>query len=143
MVLKIKRPVREEPNVQHMLERMPKKVADSFSDEQLSHLNTALAGRRWGNHKVDVRGTISLLRSRYYFVLLAGIDKRDLSRTESRIGRNCCAFFLRIVNTWFGTSLYPQKLVRNKPFRRIFTGALGLVERKKLISVVFSRMSRN
>ena len=30
MVLKIKRPVREEPNVQHMLERMPKKVADSI-----------------------------------------------------------------------------------------------------------------
>ena len=121
MVLKIKRPVREEPNVQHMLERMPKKVADSFSDEQLSHLNTALAGRRWGNHKVDVRGPISLLRSRYYFVLLAGTDKRDLSRTESRIGRIAMAatvalFFcvslilglvlLYILKSWLGINLF-------------------------------------
>lgn len=121
MVLKIKRPVREEPNVQHMLERMPKKVADSFSEEQLSHLNIALSGRRWGNHKIDVRGTIGILRSRYYFVLLAGKDKRDLSRTESRISRIAMAtsvvlFFsvslglglvlLYILKSWLGINLF-------------------------------------
>jgi len=102
VVFKIKRPIREEPNIQHMLERMPKKVADSFNEEQLSYLNTALAGRRWGNHKVDVRGTISFLKSRYYFVLLAGKDKRDLSRIESRIGRIAMAV---AVTTFFSISL--------------------------------------
>ena len=121
MVLKVKHPVREEPNVQHILERMPKSVADSFNDEQLSHLNTALAGRRWGNHKVDVRGTVSFLRSRYYFVLLAGKDKRDLSRTERRIGRIAMAVtvatflsvsllfglvLLYILKSWLGINLF-------------------------------------
>ena len=121
MVLKIKRPIKEEPNVQHMLERMPKNVADSFTDDQLFYLNAALAGRRWGSHKVDVRGTIGLLRSRYYFVLLAGRDKRDLSRTESRIGKLVMAavvalflcvslvlglVLLYILKSWLGINLF-------------------------------------
>ncbi len=121
MVLKLKRPIKEEPNVQHMLERMPNDVADSFTDDQLFYLNSALAGRRWGNHKVDIRGTIGLLRSRYYFVLLAGRDKRDLSRAESRIGKlvmaGIVAFFLcvsvltglvalYILKSWLGINLF-------------------------------------
>ena len=121
MVLKIKHPVKEEPNIKHVLERMPKKVSDSFSEEQLFHLNTALAGRRWGTHKVDIRGTIGLLKSRYYFVFLAGKDHRDLSRTESRIGKIALAsmmfmFFcisfavgltlLYILKSWLGIDLF-------------------------------------
>lgn len=121
MVFKIKRPIKEEPNVQHMLERMPKNVADSFTDDQLFYLNAALAGRRWGSHKVDIRGTIGLLRSRYYFVLLAGRDKRDLSRTESRIGKLVMAavvalflcvslvlglVLLYILKSWLGINLF-------------------------------------
>ena len=58
MVLKVNHPIQEEPNVKHMLERMPKHVANSFSEEQLTHINTALAGRRWGKHKLDLRGTL-------------------------------------------------------------------------------------
>ncbi len=121
MVLKIKRPIKEEPNVKHILEHMPKGVADSFTDDQLFHLNTALAGRRWGTHKVDIRGTIGLLRSRYYFVLLAGRDKRDLSRTESKIGKLVMAALvalflcvslvvglalLYILKSWLGINLF-------------------------------------
>lgn len=108
MVLKVKHPVREEPNIQHVLERMPQKAADSFTDEQLSYLNTALAGRNWGKHKVDLRGTIGLLSSRYYFVFLAGRDKRELSRIESRIGRIAIAtsFVLFVsVSLLFGLTL--------------------------------------
>ena len=121
MVLKIKHPVREEPNVQYMLERMPKKVANSFTDEQLSHLNTALAGRKWGSHKIDVRGTVSFLRSRYYLVLLAGKDKRDLSRQEVRAGKVMLAVglmlfvslssllglvLLYVLKSWLGINLF-------------------------------------
>ncbi len=97
MVLKIKRPMRQEPNIQHILERMPKDVADSFTEEQLAHINTALAGRHWGNHKLDLRGTISLWKNRYYFVLLGGKDKRDYSRVQSKVGR----FFIASVTTAF------------------------------------------
>ena len=121
MVLKVKHPVREEPNIQHVLERMPQKAADSFTDEQLSYLNTALAGRNWGKHKVDLRGTIGLLSSRYYFVFLAGRDKRELSRIESRIGRIAIAIsfvlfisvsllfgltLLYVLKSWLGIDLF-------------------------------------
>tara|TARA_B100002049_G_C15952520_1_gene321072 strand:- start:244 stop:657 length:414 start_codon:yes stop_codon:yes gene_type:complete len=108
VVFKVKHPVREEPNIQHVLERMPKKAADSFSDEQLSYLNMALAGRQWGSHKVDLRGTVSVLRSRYYFVFLAGRDKRDLSRIESRIGKMAIATAIAVfvcVSMLFGLTL--------------------------------------
>jgi len=121
VVLKVKHPVREEPNIQHVLERMPKKAADTFTDEQLSYLNTALAGRNWGKHKVDLRGTIGLLSSRYYFVFLAGRDKRELSRIESRIGRIAIATsfvlfisvslllgltLLYVLKSWLGIDLF-------------------------------------
>ncbi|WP_420935749.1 3-phosphoshikimate 1-carboxyvinyltransferase [Alteromonas sp. A081] len=121
MVLKIKHPVREEPNVQHLLERIPDKVANSFSDEQLAHLNTALAGRKWGNHKIDLRGTISFFRSRFYIVVLAGKDKRDLSREEARAGKIIMAlglmvfvsfsilvglFLLYVLKSWLGINLF-------------------------------------
>ena len=100
---------------------MPKNVADSFTEDQLFHLNTALAGRRWGSHKVDVRGSIGILRSRYYFVLVAGRAKRDLSRTESRrcklvmaavIALFLCVslvlglVLLYILKSWLGINLF-------------------------------------
>lgn len=121
MVLKIKHPVREEPNVQYMLERMPKKVANSFSDEQLAHLNTALAGRKWGNHKLDFRGTVSFFKSRFYIVILAGKDKRELTREEARAGKTLIAlgtmlfisvstllglFLLYVLKSWLGINLF-------------------------------------
>ncbi len=113
--------MRQEPNIQHILERMPKDVADSFTEKQLAHINTALAGRHWGNHKLDLRGTISLWKNRYYFVFLAGKDKRDYSRAQTRVGRFIVAVFttafftisialgllvLYLLKSWLGINLF-------------------------------------
>tara|TARA_R110002012_G_scaffold45529_4_gene120925 strand:+ start:2363 stop:2773 length:411 start_codon:yes stop_codon:yes gene_type:complete len=121
VVLKVNHPIQEEPNVKHMLERMPKNVANSFSEEQLTHINTALAGRRWGKHKLDLRGTLGIGHSRFYFVLLGGKDKRDPSRIESKIGQLTLAFgftlfilfsllvgmvLLYILKSWLGINLF-------------------------------------
>ncbi|MDO6567488.1 3-phosphoshikimate 1-carboxyvinyltransferase [Alteromonas sp. 1_MG-2023] len=121
MVLKVNHPIQEEPNIKHMLERMPKHVVNSFSEEQLTHINKALAGRRWGKHKLDLRGTLGIGRSRFYFVLLGGKDKRDPSRIESKIGQLTLAagftFFiifslavgmvlLYILKSWLGINLF-------------------------------------
>jgi len=66
---------------------MPTEVANSFTDEQLTHLLTAVGTRSWGKHKVDVRGTFKLpfYQWRYYYVLLAGKNYRELSRQEKRM----------------------------------------------------------
>ena len=79
--------VHEEPAIRELLARMPKTVADSFNEEQLSHLLTAVGARSWGRHTIDVRGTfkIPFYRWRFYYVLLLGKNYRELSRKEKQL----------------------------------------------------------
>ncbi len=79
--------VHEEPAIRELLARMPKTVADSFNEEQLSHLLTAVGARSWGRHTIDVRGTfkIPFYRWRFYYVLLLGKNYRGLSRKEKQL----------------------------------------------------------
>ncbi len=60
--------------------RIPRDVAASFSAEQLAAIKTAFGGERWGGHPVDLRGTLPLLR--WYFVVVAGRDKRGKKRLD-------------------------------------------------------------
>jgi len=90
-----------------MLGRMPDKVAASFSEEQLSHLVTAVGSRSWGNHSLDVRGTLRLpfVKRRFYYVLLIGKNYRSLSRKEQQISllmATALAGGLAIFSTLFG-----------------------------------------
>ncbi len=68
-------------------ERLPPELRDSFSSEQLSALKIAFGARRWGRHPVDLRGTLDLFGWRYYYVLLIGRNKRDMTRNERRLSR--------------------------------------------------------
>ncbi|MCJ8340662.1 MAG: 3-phosphoshikimate 1-carboxyvinyltransferase [Pseudomonadales bacterium] len=69
-----------------LLERMPKSVQDSFSEEQLANIKIAIAARTWGNHAIDLRSTFKFFRYRYYYVFVAGRNRRELSARERRIG---------------------------------------------------------
>ncbi|NQD79280.1 3-phosphoshikimate 1-carboxyvinyltransferase [Pseudomonas sp. CrR14] len=71
--------------VKGLKERLPDDLRDSFSNEQLSALKVAFGARQWGRHPVDMRGTLKLWRWRYYFVLLAGRNQRDLSRAQQEL----------------------------------------------------------
>ncbi|WP_057832325.1 hypothetical protein [Colwellia sp. TT2012] len=79
--------ISDQPAIIKLLSRMPEEVANSFTDEQLSHLLTAIGSRGWGKHKVDFRGTFKLpfYQWRFYYVLLAGKNYRELSREERRM----------------------------------------------------------
>ncbi|WP_334047788.1 3-phosphoshikimate 1-carboxyvinyltransferase [Alteromonas gracilis] len=77
--------IKTDPVIIRLLERMPDKVADSFSEEQLAYLRNAIGAREWGRHKVDLRGTIKFFKWRYYYVVLAGRNRRTLSEKERRI----------------------------------------------------------
>lgn len=69
-----------------LLERMPKRIQDSFTEEQLANIKIAIGARTWGNHAIDVRSTMKFFRYRYYYVLVAGRNRRELSARERRIG---------------------------------------------------------
>lgn len=79
--------INDDPAIQQLFSRMPASVAESFSEEQLTHLMTALGARRWGHHTVDLRGTfkVPFYAWRFYYVVLAGKNHRELSRKEIQI----------------------------------------------------------
>ncbi len=69
--------IHQDPAIQKLLERMPAEVQQSFTEAQLSYLRVALGARQWGKHKLDLRGTLGLGSWRYYYVLVAGRNKRS------------------------------------------------------------------
>jgi len=77
-----------------------KKVASSFNEEQLSHLRNAIGAREWGKHKLDVRGTVKFFKWRYYYVILAGRNRRSLSEKEVRVARVLTASIIAIFITF-------------------------------------------
>lgn len=77
--------LKTDPAIKSLLERMPEGVQDSFTDEQLMHLKVAIGARQWGNHSLDFRGVVKVLKYRYYFVILAGRNRRQLSVKEQKL----------------------------------------------------------
>ena len=90
--------IKQEPAVEKLLSRMPERIANSFSAEQLIHLKTAIGSREWGKHKVDFRGTfpIPFFKSRIYYVFLMGRNHRNLTRKEQVISALTVAGFITL-----------------------------------------------
>lgn len=75
---------KKDPVVQ-MLSRIPEDIRQSFSEQQLSALQNAMAGG--ANHAIDLRPVVKvpLLPWSFYLVLLAGRNRRDMSAKEQRM----------------------------------------------------------
>ena len=58
----------------------PPDVARSFNDAQLAAIAYAFGTRRRRDHTVDLRWLTSLFGRRYYFVFLAGLERRTRAR---------------------------------------------------------------
>ncbi|MFC3609271.1 3-phosphoshikimate 1-carboxyvinyltransferase [Stutzerimonas tarimensis] len=89
--------LQQDPFVIGLKERLPEDLQNSFTPEQLAALKVAFGARSWGRHKVDLRGTLRFGRWRYYFVFLAGRNRRDLSRLERDLSRGAKAMMLSLV----------------------------------------------
>ncbi len=65
-------------------------LRESVAEREASELTPDLAQsqlREWGQHDVDFRWTLSLWRWNYYFVFLAGHNRRELSLREQAVAR--------------------------------------------------------
>lgn len=60
----------------YYFKRIDPKVADSFTKEQRKALRSILARRRIARHAVEVRRFLRFGHNRYYFLLLAGRERR-------------------------------------------------------------------
>ncbi|WP_411269332.1 3-phosphoshikimate 1-carboxyvinyltransferase [Phytopseudomonas dryadis] len=86
----------QDPFIKGLKERLPNDLRESFSVEQLEALKVAFGARKWGQHRLDLRGTLKLWRWRYYFVLLAGRNQRDLSRVQQELSLTAKAAVLSL-----------------------------------------------
>jgi hypothetical protein len=74
-----------ERQIADLLRRMPAAVARTFTREQLAALEDAVATRTWGRHPLDIRGSIPWGKHRYFFAMLAGRNRRDMSAQEKAL----------------------------------------------------------
>lgn len=119
--------IRQDPAVQKLLERMPSEVQQSFTEAQLSYLRVALGARQWGKHKLDVRGTLGVGSWRYYYVLVAGRNKRSQYRQHKAgmLVKAVLISVLLIVSTLLG--LFVLYLVKSALGIDLFTDfSLGI-----------------
>ena len=93
-------PIHTDPIITKLLDKVPADMRGSFSDEQLLALKVALGGRTWGAHAVDARWTLKWWRWQYYFVVLAGRNRRVLTDREVRIQRLAMATTLAVFITF-------------------------------------------
>ena len=96
--------IKQDPFIKGLLERIPEKVRNTFSDEQLSCLKIAMGAQRGQRHPVDIRGRLNMKLWRYYYVFLAGKERRHISRQEKRQAR-LAKFFLGSAFLIFSTLL--------------------------------------
>ena len=92
--------LQQDPAIRSLLERMPKNIQTTFTDEQLAYLKIAIGARQWGNHAVDCRGVVKFFKYRYYYVFLAGRNRRELSAKEQKVARLSQALILSIAATF-------------------------------------------
>jgi hypothetical protein len=76
-----------DPYTRAVLTHIEPDVLDSLSDSQFTAIRHAVdAARPIRRHPVDIRGVIPLYFARYYYVFLAGRDRRQ-DTTEQELGR--------------------------------------------------------
>ncbi|WP_440905379.1 3-phosphoshikimate 1-carboxyvinyltransferase [Catenovulum sp. SX2] len=109
--------VEQSPEIKRLFQRIPANVAKSFTPEQIIHLKSAI-NNRGGEHSIDVRGTVSLFKWRYYYVVLIGKNKRTLSTAELRMAK--------LINTIFLTGLITFILLISLLTIYIIKSALGI-----------------
>ena len=71
-----------DPFLQRMFARMSPGAKFTFTPAQIDEIRRAFSARSFTSHAFDVRRSISLFGKSYYFVLLAGRERRSVPRTN-------------------------------------------------------------
>ncbi|MCT7941701.1 hypothetical protein [Shewanella holmiensis] len=79
--------IRQDDLIVKLLGRLPSSLAQTYTDEQLHGIKSALGPNTWGGHFIDNRGTFKFpfIKWRFYYVFLLGKNKRAYTRTEKKM----------------------------------------------------------
>jgi hypothetical protein len=69
-----------DPFLERMFARMSPGARFLFTPDQIDEIRKAFGARKPGNHAVDLRYSIGIFGKSYYFVFLAGKEKRGIPR---------------------------------------------------------------
>lgn len=69
-----------DPFLERFFARIPQDVAASFDDDQLLAIKKAFAESSSRTHSLDIRLSVPLLFKRFYFVVIAGPERRTKAR---------------------------------------------------------------
>lgn len=70
----------KDPFLKEFYARIPKDLANSFSEGQLMGLRMAYGARSRGAHAVDIRPSFNFFGRRFYMVMLIGAERRSPNR---------------------------------------------------------------
>ena len=113
----------DDPFIHSFLNKIPKDVAASFTEHQLLQIKLQFGTRTKAKHVIDVRSVIGIGAWRYYWVLLLGRNRRDLSRSQAAwfkrgrrlifiLGVSILIFMvfisLYLVKSFLGIDIFPQ-----------------------------------
>ncbi|NJO67610.1 MAG: hypothetical protein HC826_01270 [Rhodospirillales bacterium] len=70
----------QDPFLHRFFSRIPGDVAETFNDGQLDAIKRAFGSRTFGVHTVDIRLSMPFGARSFYFVLLAGRERRSRRR---------------------------------------------------------------
>ncbi|MCP5179725.1 MAG: 3-phosphoshikimate 1-carboxyvinyltransferase [Pseudomonadales bacterium] len=100
--------------IRDLLRRMPADVARTFTTTQLEAMHDAIATRKWGRHPLDIRGSVPFGAHRYFFAILAGRNRRDMSQREKLVDNLfAIAFFLAFVGFCMVTGFVTLYLIKS------------------------------
>jgi len=76
-----------DPFLQQMFSRMTPGAKFTFTPAQLDEIKKAFSGRGFANHDFDLRRSFPLFGKSYYLILLAGRERRSVSRDRRHAPR--------------------------------------------------------
>tara|TARA_R110002167_G_scaffold24436_4_gene85939 strand:- start:11 stop:439 length:429 start_codon:yes stop_codon:yes gene_type:complete len=91
-----------DPFLERFFARIPRELVTSFSDDQLLAIKQAFAEDMTRTHSLDFRISVPLLLGRFYFVAVAGPERRTKARRRRERTRRPPR---RLFNTLFSLSL--------------------------------------
>lgn len=108
--------------LEKFFERIPENISDSLTTDQRIAIESAV-NQQWASHPIDIRHSFGFWRWRYFFVFLAGRDRRALTRRQERFF-TLAEFYLLIgflalstvlgllvlylIKSWLGIDVFPN-----------------------------------
>lgn len=112
-----------DPFLERFFARIPRAAAESFNDDQLLAIKQAFAESPSRSHALDLRLSVPLLFGRFYFVVIAGPERR---RRQHRIRPLPRRSITRVLNIGFSLAVLTVALLAIAGIAYLLKSSFGI-----------------